>query len=106
MIKEINIEKALDFLRDTSEAHANAKALVKYLEQKRKTVKAIHFIDATGTIQAREAEAYTADEYKQLLDDYKTAVYDEQLLINQRKAAELKVEVWRSQNANMRRGNI
>ena len=85
---------------------ANARALVKYMEQKRKTLKAIGFAKAEGTMAEREAISYTTAEYMQFLEDYKEAVYDDQLYQNKRTRAALTIEVWRSKSANQRAGNI
>lgn len=105
-VNDSSIEAALNFLRDTSEPLADARARAKFLEQKRKTLKAEGFLDATGNISERESVAYTQPNYVKCLDEYKTAVYDAELLANQRLAAELRIEVWRTLNANQRRGNI
>ncbi len=99
-------EKALDFLSETDEAYAQAKARVKFLEHKRKTIKATEYLEATGTINERESTAYTSEAMKAFLDEYHSAVYDEQILASKRKRAELTIEVWRSKNANQRRGNF
>ena len=106
-VNDESIEAALNFLRDTSKDVANAKAMAKYLEQKRKSLKAAAFLEAQGqNIAERESKAYRDDAYLQCIEDYKSAVYDFELLENQRRAAELRIEVWRTINANNRRGNI
>lgn len=97
---------ALRYLAETDEPAANARAMAKYLEQKRKTIKAVGFMKASGTMAEREARSYTTNEYLQFLEDYKAAVYDDELYKNKRKRAELTVEVWRSKNANRRAGNV
>jgi len=103
---QINPEKALEFLATTDEEFARARANVKYLEHKRKTIKATQFLEATGTIQQKESIAYDSQEMRDHLEEYKNAVYDEQILVSKRKSAELAIEVWRSKNANRRTGNI
>jgi len=103
---EAQVEKALLYLRDTDEEHAKAKARVKGLEQKRKTEKAIGYLKAEGTIAERESIAYSLGDYVQCVQDYENAVYDEQILTNKRKRAELTIEVWRSVNASYKRGNV
>lgn len=99
-------EKALDYLASTDEAYARAKAMVKFLEHKRKTIKATLYLDAKGTINERESYAYKHEEMIKFLDEYQDAVYDEQILASKRKRAELTIEVWRSKNANQRKGNV
>ena len=101
------VEKALAYLAETDEPHANAKASVKGLEQRKKTIHATALLAVQGTsVAERDAKALTSPEYKKFLDDYEVAVYDEQILYNKRKRAELTVEVWRSMNAAHRRGNV
>jgi len=107
MDKEISPEKALHYLASTDEAFAKARAMVKYLEHKRKTIKAEAYLRAPGnTINERESNAYTCKEMKDFLEEYKDAVYDEQILASKRKSAELAIEVWRSTNSNRRAGMV
>lgn len=99
----INISKALDHLRDHAKMLAVAKAARIYLEQFRKSKKALLINSApSGTIQAKESYAYAHDEYLTLLEDLRTAVEQEEnekwLMV----AAQLKVEVYRTQQANNR----
>jgi hypothetical protein len=97
------LERALNFIRDKSKELAEAKANRVYLEQFRKSKKAMLFSESTEkTIQAKESYAYAHPEYLELLEGLKEAVYHEESLKFQMKAAELKVEVWRSKNANIR----
>lgn len=106
-VNDDSIEAALNFLRDASKPMAEARARAKYLEQKRKSLKAAAFIEADAkTIADKEAHAYTDSEYLACLEEYKAAVYDSELLTNQMKAAELRIEVWRTLNANSRRGHV
>lgn len=106
MSEPIDPEKALQYLAHTDEKYANARARVKYLDHKRKTIKATAYLEAAGTINERESYAYTSAEMVAFLEEYKNAVYDEQILLSKRKSAELAIEIWRSKNANRRQGNI
>lgn len=106
-ITDESIEQALNFLRDSAKPMADWKSRMKFLEQKRKTKKATAFLESEGAnIAERESRAYTEADYLQCLEDYKEAVYEYEVLENQRRAAELRVEVWRTLAANQRRGNI
>ena len=105
-MSDIDVEKSLRYLASTDKEYADAKATVKYLEHKRKTVKALQVLHASGTMLEKESKAYASDEMQVFLEQYKDAVYDEQILQNKRKSAELAIEVWRSENANRRSGNI
>jgi hypothetical protein len=102
MIDE-NLEKALCFIRDKAGELAEAKANRVYLEQFRKSKKAILFSQSTAkTIAEKENEAYSHPEYLEVLDGLRTAVEIEEKLKFQMIAAQLKIEVWRSKNANNR----
>lgn len=106
-VNDKSIEDALNFLRDSSKPLADWKARAKFLEQKRKSLKASAFLEANGTnIAERESKAYTNSAYLQCLDDYKEAIYEYEILENRRKAAELRIEVWRTLAANSRRGHL
>jgi len=106
-VTDSSIEAALNFIRDQSRPLADARALAKYLEQKRKSLKAAAYLESDGkTVSDKESAAYTDADYLQCLEDYKDAVYQAELLTNQMKAAELRIEVWRSLNANSRRGHL
>lgn len=105
-ISDDRLQKALTYLAQTDEEAANAKASMKALEQKRKTIKGLAFIEASGTVGEREAKAYASQEYQDIVEQYENAVADAELYANKRKTEELIIEVWRSSNANRRRGNI
>ena len=97
-----DIEKALEFMRDNSKPLAEAKAQRVYLEQFRKSKKAILVQEVKGTIQERDAYAYAHPEYLALLEGLREAVEEEEKLRWLMVAAQAKVEVWRSQQANNR----
>lgn len=99
-------DSALQYLSSTDESCANARAFQLYLESKEKTILAMALLGETGTVQERDAKARTCSSYLEWLEQYREAVADYELQRNKRKRAELTIEVWRSQNANMRRGNV
>lgn len=106
MITDTQIEKAIDWMRDNATSLAQAKANRVYLEEFRKSKKAMLMRDAEldghKTSSAQEREAYANDEYVQLLEGLKDAVEAEEKLKWMMSAAELKVEIWRTQSANAR----
>jgi len=106
VITEEKLTKALTYLASTDESCAKAKSLVKGLEYRLKTNKAIAFLDAEGTQGVREHLAYKDKRYTDTVDQYQNAVCDFETMANRRKTAELIVETWRSLNANQRRGNV
>ena len=102
MIEEINIEKALEYLRLNAEPAAEARATRLYLEQYRKSLKALLMNKVEGAEHIRTSYAYSNTEYITLLESYKDAVKDDEYHRWMMTAAQTKVEVWRSQNANNR----
>jgi len=97
-----HIEKSLDFIRDNAEAYAQAKAERIYLEEFRKSQKALLVLEATGTIQEKDAYAYSNTKYLLVLDGLKVAVEKEEKLKWMMIAAQAKIEVWRTEQANSR----
>ena len=106
-ISDEDIEKAVLYLTESAKPYAEWKANMKWLEQKRKTVRstvALKQNAKSNTESLTRAEAST--EYSDILGEYKDSVYHFALIESYRKAAELKIEIWRSLNANNRKGNI
>lgn len=106
MISDERVEAALEYIRDHARPLAQAAAEVEMLGHKIKTLKAVAFSAASGTVAEREAcanqNAGVISAYEALRDavarreEYRTLI----------KAAELLIDVWRTEAANMRRGNI
>lgn len=103
---EINIFKALDFIRDNAAAYAQAKADRVYLEEYRKTKKALCMknaeVEGITTAAAQEREAYADPEYIEILEGLREAVKQEETLRWMIVAAQAKIEVWRTIEANRR----
>ncbi len=103
MTDEINIFRVLDYIRDNASKYAQAKANRAYLEEFRKSKKAILFSQAPqGTVVDREAYAYSHPEYLELLDGLKVAVEMEAYMKTMLDAAHLKAEAWRTLESNKR----
>ena len=81
---EIKIFECLDFLRDNAKAYAKAKSERIYLEEFRKTKKALcmQYAENNGvkTAAMQERDAYADTEYSKLLDALKHAVEEEERL--------------------------
>lgn len=96
----INIYKVLDFMRDSAPKYAKAKAERIYIEEMRKSKKAMLMKKAEvagfNSAAAQEREAYADPEYIALLEGLKAAVEVEETLRWQLVSAEAKCEVWRS----------
>lgn len=103
MSEPIDPQAAVDYMLQAAPRYAKAKAQRLYLEEFRKTKKALLMNQATGkTVSERETYAYGHPDYLVVLDGYKIAVESEETLRWKIKAAELQIEIWRSQNANNR----
>jgi hypothetical protein len=99
----INPNKAIDFLLKNAEKYAQAKAQRVYLEEFRKSKKALLMNQCDEkTVNAREQYAYSHPEYIGVIDGLQAAVEVEETLKWQQIAAQLRVEVWRSQEASNR----
>lgn len=99
----IDPQVAVDYLLNTAPRYAAAKAKRVQLEEFRKSKKAILMQQSNGkTIADREAFAYSHTDYIALLDGLEAAVEAEELFRWKMKAAELQIEIWRSQQANNR----
>ena len=94
---------AVDYIIKHSREYALAKANVVYLEQFRKTQKAICFQSSLRTTMAeKEADAYAHKDYIAVLDGLKDAVEAAERLRWMLVAAQARVEIWRSQEASNR----
>lgn len=103
MINDENVEKAADFIRDNAPKYAEAKGERVYLDQYRKTKKALLMNECEEKTQAaKESWAYAHMDYEELLDGLKAAVVAEETLKWQLTAAQTKIEIWRTQQANNR----
>ncbi len=103
---EIDIFKVLDFIRDNAKKYAKAKASRVYLEEYRKSKKAMLMQEAAlegiGAANAQEVRAYAHPDYLAVLEGIKEAVEMEEGLRWTLIAAQAKAEVWRSLQANSR----
>lgn len=102
IVQEEQIHKAVAHLRDGAIALAQAKAHKIYCEEYRKSLKAILFNSYEGTVAVRENLAYADDRYLEHLKQLENAVFEFEKLNAFKFAAQIKIEVWRSESANIR----
>lgn len=99
-------EDAAQTIRDKAPAYGEAKAQRVYLEEFRKTKKAMLMKDAlkmgVEAANAQEREAYADPAYHQLLKGLAVAIEAEETLKWQMEAARLDIEIWRSREATNR----
>lgn len=101
--RPIDPQSAVDFMIQASPAYAKAKSERVYLEEFRKSKKALLMqAHSDKTIGAQEREAYAHPEYIDLLAALKVAVEAEETSRWRLVAAQARVEVWRSQEASAR----
>jgi hypothetical protein len=100
---EIDPNLAIDFMLKNAGAYAKAKANVVYLEQFRKTQKAICFqASLRSTMAEKEADAYANPQYIAVLDGLREAVEEAERLRWMLVAAQSRIDIWRSQEASNR----
>lgn len=100
---DIDPNKAVDFLLKNAPEYAKARAERIYLEEFRKSKKAILFRESPEkTIAEREHWAYAHPEYQELLKGIRDAVEIEEELRWKMIAAQTRVEIWRSTEATNR----
>jgi|TARA_R100001086_G_scaffold242819_1_gene170965 flagellar biosynthesis chaperone FliJ len=103
---EKDVEKALHYVASTDETHAKEIAHVKALEHQVKTIKALAYLDADGTVGERTATADSSQVYQAWINTYENAIATSETTKAKRKRAELTIDVWRSINANRRIANV
>jgi hypothetical protein len=102
-MREVDPHEAVDYILVNGKRFAKARAERTYIEEYRKSLKAI-LMKRSGekVIAAQERDAYAHDEYLQLLDGLRAAVEVEEKLRWDLIGAQARVEIWRTQCANDR----
>jgi hypothetical protein len=101
--RAIDPNLAVDFLLKNAGKYAAAKADRLWIEEFRKSKKALLMNECTEkAANAREQYAYSHPDYVALLAGYKAAIAIEEELKWQQIAGQLRIEVWRSQEASNR----
>jgi len=101
--RETDANDAIDFIYSHATKYAKAKATRVYLEEFRKSKKAILMQESKGaSAVAQEKDAYAHSDYLDLLAGIRAAVEVEESLRWQMVAAQLRVNVWQSEEATSR----
>jgi hypothetical protein len=99
---------AIEFILQQSPKFAVAKSQRIYLEEYRKTKKALLMKDAMtkgfDSAVSQEREAYAHPEYQELLQGLAAAIEQEETLLWKLRAAQMKSDIWRSEQASERLG--
>ena len=103
MISEAIIDKALEYLRDTAPLAAKARAERHYLEEYKKSKKALlmgkHLDQA---VNAQEREALSDPEYIEFLRTVSDAIEADETYRFKREAAQAIINAWQTDSANKR----
>ena len=103
MTREIDPHDAVDFIYENAPKYAEAKSQRVFVEEFRKSKKAILMKDSgVEAIGAQEREAYANVEYMDLLDALKEAVMQEETLRWQLEAAKARIAIYQTMSANNR----
>jgi hypothetical protein len=101
-----NMEKVVEFILKNAGVYAKAKAERQYLDEFRKSKRALlmqeAFLAGVDTIAGQERDSLAHSEYRALLDGLKVAVETEEKLKWQLIAAQIKVDLYRTESANNR----
>jgi hypothetical protein len=102
-MNEINPNAAVDFILKNASEYARVKSERRWCEEYRKSLKSMLYLEAPGkNIADKEAFAYSHPKYKELLDNLKKWVFEEEQLRLQIEAAKDRIDVWRTQEASNR----
>ena len=100
--------KAIEYIIENAPKFAEAKAQRMYLEEFRKTKKALLMKEALElgfeSAVAQEREAYASVDYQLLLKGLQVAIEKEETLKWMLSAAQMKADIWRSEQASERLG--
>lgn len=103
LVSDADVEKALDWLRDSADEIGNAKREAVKTEHMIRHVKALAMkLHMELPVSAQEREAYASDQYLMAIERAADAAGEFERLKSLRGAAELKIEAWRSMGANYR----
>jgi hypothetical protein len=103
IVSEDEVEKALAFLRDSARDIGAAKARVVKAGHYIRHVEALEYKASTASsIEGRKNDARTAQAYLDAINEDAEAAGAYEVLKALREAAALKIEAWRSEQANYR----
>jgi uncharacterized protein YdbL (DUF1318 family) len=102
-MKDYDPNDAIDFIFKTAPAYAKAKGELAELEAFKSSLKAIKMSEsAEQSLGAQEREAYRSEAYQELCKAIGVATENAEALRWKLIAAQLRVEIWRSQEASNR----
>lgn len=102
IVPDNELEKALDWLRDSAQAMGDAKAETVRAGHWIKHVKALEMKKHDLPVSQQEREALSSSTYLAALERDAVAAGEYEKMRSLREAAALKIETWRSEQANYR----
>ena len=107
MIDFNDAENALEFLKSTDKEAARLKARYNALDDFKKPALALIYNGIEkGSAADKTKQSEGHQEYLSHLENIRVANEEWLCMYNQRKSAELQIEMWRSVNSNQRKGNV
>ena len=101
-----SVTESLEYLLETDDEYGRLRGEYDALDYLIKVAEATGYREASGTQEHRKAYGRTADRYVELVERFKQVATEYHTVGAKRKTCELVIEVWRSQNANRRVGNV
>lgn len=98
--------ECLEYLISTDEEYGRLRGEHEALDYLLKVAEATGYKAAIGTQEQRKACGRTSEEYERLVKRFEEVAVEFHTTGAKRKTCELVIEVWRSQNANRRVGNV
>lgn len=103
LVTDNELERALDWLRDNAKEIGEAKRQAIITERMVRHIRALEMKKYSELpVSAQEREALASDRYKQACYDEAVAAGKFEEMRALREAAQLKIEAWRSEQANYR----
>lgn len=102
IVSDKNVSDALTYLADNPHPVAVARKAVTDAETASKRAFAEAFLAAEGAVEARRAKAETSEAYQGAKADESEAIMQLETHRSRCRAAEMIIEIWRSENANAR----
>ena len=102
IVTDQELEKALDWLRDSANDVGEAKRRSVLASNMLRHIKALEMKKHDGSAAAQEREAYASDAYKRALYEDAVAAGEYEKMKALREAAALKIQAWQTESANYR----
>ncbi len=100
-------EKAINYLAESEAEWASLKAQHQALDKRRKIVRASGILDSNESSAAMKAnDSEASKDYLQSVTDWEQAMEDFYLIDARRHRAEITIDMYRSVNSALKRGNI